>query len=230
MECRAVVSSLSDYIDSCDIWLSESEVQDIESHLVGCSKCQQVKLDLTEIKSAARELPLHTPPGALWTRIANELEAELPRSERPTRIEMRTLSLWERVKARRLTFTLPQLTGALAFAVVLIFLGFLSWPNRTPDDLDLINISGAQTALLQDEDQIKAEIERKLSVINVRKEHWDPQVRAEFETNLSKIEESLSDSRRKLQANPGDRIQQQMVLTLYNEKRQLLEDMERLKW
>jgi hypothetical protein len=229
MECRAVVSSLSDYIDSHGQGLPESEVREIEKHLVACSRCQLVKSDLTEIRSAARELPLHTPPRALWTRILNELEDELPSSERVTRIETLGPSWWERLKARNFTITLPQLAGA-GVAAALIVTVFLIGGNQSSGTREQIPITAAQTALLENEDRIRAEIERKLAAINERKAKWDPEVRAEFERNLSKIEESLNESRRKLEANPGDKMQQQMVLNLYTEKHQLLDDMERLKW
>jgi hypothetical protein len=209
------------------MWLSDSEVREIESHLVECPKCQGVKLELIEIRSAARELPLHTPSRALWTRIENIVEAELPKSERPTLIDPEASSWWERFKSRKFTLSLPQLAGAVAVAMVFFIFGVsnLSTPNQTK-----LDFSGAQNALLPDEDQIKADLERRLSGINTRKTKWDPQRRVEFERHLNKIEDSLKSSRQKLQTNPSDKVQQQMVLTLYSEKRQLLDDVERLKW
>jgi hypothetical protein len=227
MECRVVVSSLSDYLDGQDMWLSEAEVNEIKKHLGDCRKCQSVKLELTEIRTAARELPLHTPPRALWTRIANLVEAELPKSERPTLIDAPEMGWWGRFKSRRFTLTLPQLVGAGTLAVALIVFGVSNMSGPSPAKL---SFSGVQNALLPDEDQIKAELERRLSAINARKANWDPQMRTEFERHLNKVEDSLKHSRQRLQVNPGDKVQQQMVLTLYHEKRQLLEDVERLKW
>ncbi|MCI0338716.1 MAG: zf-HC2 domain-containing protein [Acidobacteria bacterium] len=231
MECRAVVSSMSDYIDKHEMWLSDIEVREIETHLIACSKCQSIKLELTEVRTAARELPLHTPSRALWARIAKEIEPEVPRSERPTRVERPALSWWARMKSRQFSFTLPQLAGAGALAAALIVFGLFRTSNQDQRDFNIIKAPTAlQTALLPGEDTIKAEIERRLSVINGRKMNWDPQVRDDFERHLNKIEESLRYSRQTLQNNPDDRVQQQMVLTLYHEKRQLLEDVERLKW
>lgn len=227
MECRVVVSSLSDYIDGRDMWLSVSEVREIETHLGTCSNCRSVKLDLTEIRTAARELPLHTPQRALWTRVANIIETELPKSERRTRLEMPELGWWERFKSRKFTISLPQLVGAGALAMALIAFGTSNIPTGTPGRN---YITGGQMALLPEEDQIKADLERRLAAINARKVKWDPQIRNDFDKHLGKIEESLKDSRQKLLTNPGDMVQRQMVLTLYNEKRQLLDDVERLKW
>lgn len=231
MECRAVVGSLSDYLDGREMWLSGNEIREIESHLAGCPTCQNVKLELTDIKMSARELPLHTPPRAMWTRIVNEIEAELAPSERPTREEFPEASWWERLKERRFTFTLPQIAGAGALAAALVVFGLFSFSSKNPGQLNIKGaISGAQAALLPDEDQIKAEIERRLTLINARKTNWDPQARADFDRHLDQIEESLKTCRQALQSNPSDKLQQQMVRALYSEKRQLLDDVERLKW
>jgi hypothetical protein len=228
MECRAVVSSLSDYID---MWISESEAREIESHLVSCSNCQTVRLELNEIRTAARELPLHSPSRALWGRIAAEIEPEMPQADNPAPIKRPELNWWERLKSRRFTFTLRQLAGASALAAALVIIAMFGTTAPTTSDFGLKKGSQAlQTALLPNEDRIKADLERKLSAINSRKRNWDPEVRADFERHLNKIDASLRNSRQILQINPHDGVQQQMVLTLYNEKRQLLEDVERLKW
>jgi Putative zinc-finger len=226
MECRAVVSSLSDYIDK---WMSESEAREIESHLVTCPNCQTVRLELNEIRTAARELPLHTPSRALWVRIAAEIEPEMP--DNPAPIEQAELNWWERLKSRRFTFTLPQLAGvsALVAALVIIVMFGTTTPTRSNFDLNR-GPRALQTALLPDEDRIRADLAQRLSAINSRKENWDPEFRADFERHLNKIDDSLRSSRQILQINPDDGVQQQMVLTLYHEKRQLLEDVERLKW
>jgi hypothetical protein len=226
MECRAVVSSLSDYIDK---WMSESEAREIESHLVTCPNCQTVRLELNEIRTAARELPLHTPSRALWARIAAEIEPEMP--DNPAPIEQPELNWWERLKSRRFTFTLPQLAGASALVAALVIIAMFGTTTPTRSNYDLNRGPRAlQMALLPDEDRIRAELAQRLSAINSRKENWDPEFRAEFERHLNKIDDSLRSSRQILQINPDDGVQQQMVLTLYHEKRQLLEDVERLKW
>jgi hypothetical protein len=228
MECRAVVSSLSDYID---MWMSESESREIESHLVTCPSCQTVRLELNEIRTAARDLPVHTPSRALWARITAEIETEIPLTDNLTPIERPEMNWWERLKSRRFTFTLPQLAGASALVAALVIIVMFGTTPPTRSNFDLKQRSGAlQTALLPDEDRIRAELEQRLSAINSRKGNWDPEVRAEFERHLNKIDDSLRNSRQILRISPDDGVQQQMVLTLYNEKRQLLEDVERLKW
>lgn len=228
MECRAVIESLSDYLDGQGLWITESEKCSIEEHLAVCPACQNLKLELTEIKTAARELPLHTPPRAMWVRIANTLEAELPASERKTREEFPHETWWERLKARKLTLGFPQMVGAGALAVALFITGIFSLSSRKSTSGEF-NLTGVQTALLPDENEIKADLNRRLVEINKQKSNWEPQARATFEQRLAKIEASLDGCRKQLISNPADGSQQQALRALYDEKRHLLEEVERLR-
>lgn len=230
MECRAVIDSLSDYLDGQGTWFSENEKSSIEKHLDACPTCQNLKFELTEIKTAARELPLHTPPQAMWVRIANTLEAELPASERKTREEFPKETWWDRLKARQFTFTVPQMAGAGVLAAALIMAGIYGLSGQSPNtDPTKLSLVGVQTAFLPDEDQIKAELGRRLAEINKLKAGWNTQSRDDFERHLAQIEESLEKCRTELRANPDDKAHQQSLRNLYNEKRQLIENAERAK-
>lgn len=230
MECRAVMNSLSDYLDGQGTWMSGNEKSSIEKHLDTCPTCQSLKLELTEIKTAARELPLHTPPQALWVRIANTLEAELPASERKTREEFPKETWWDRLKARQFTFTIPQMAGAGVLSAALIIMGIYGLSGQSPKtDPTRLSLSGVQTAFLPDEDQIKADLNRRLDEISKLKASWSAQVRGDFEKQLKQVEESLEKCRTELRANPGDNAHQQTLRKLYNEKRQLIENAERAK-
>ena len=123
MECRAVVSSLSDYLDGRNIWASDDEVERIETHLTNCPTCLNLKLELSEIKNAARELPVHTPPLALWARISKAIEAEVPSENGPARETQNASGWWGRLNSRKFTFSLPQLAAAGAFVAILIVAG-----------------------------------------------------------------------------------------------------------
>lgn len=225
MECRAVIDSLSDYLDASAH--ADGEFNSIEDHLVTCPGCQSVRLQLTEIRIGARELPLHTPSRAMWVRILNVVATEVPAAERPTREELPPLSWWERLRARTFTFTVPQLAGASALTVALILVGIAGLTRLNPLALGL---NGAQTALLPDEDEIKADLDRRLAAINARKANWESPVREGFDQHLTRVEDSLNNCRQMLRNNPHDKVHQQMMRALYQEKRQLLEDVERLKW
>ncbi len=227
MECRAVVSSLSDYLDGRNIWVSDDEVEKIETHMTNCPACLNLKLELSELKNAARELPLHTPPPALWARISTTIEAEISTENGPARAIQNASGWWGRLNSRKFTFSLPQLAAAGAFVAMLIVAGISGIFGPNPPSL---NFRNAQSGLLPEEDEIKANLERRLGAINSRKEQWDSERRADFEQRINRIDESLKRCRHMLEGNPNDAVHQGMVRALYDEKRQLLEDVERLKW
>src|SRR5215813_188187 len=234
MECRAVINSLSDYLDSQNtplmvIGISDDEVEEIETHLTNCPACQNLKLELSEIKTAARELPLHTPPRAMWTRISNVIVAEMSAETAPLHQTQNVSGWWGRMKSRKLTVSFPQLAAVGALSMALIIAGISGIFSPHSGTLDF---SGAQTSmlLLPDEGEIKAQLERRMDQVNARKAKWDFQRRSEFEQRMIKIDESLNRCRYMLRDNPKDAVHQEMVRALYSEKRQLLEDVERLRW
>jgi len=228
MECRAVVSSLSDYLDGRNIWASDDEVEQIETHLTNCPACLNLKIELSEIKNAARELPLHTPPHALWARISKSIETEIPTENGPARETQNTSGWWGWLNSRKFTFSLPQLAAAGAFAAFLIVAGISGIFGPNPATLKFKEVQSG--LLLPEEVEIKANLERRLGAINSRKAQWDSQRRADFEEHMNRIDESLKQCRHMLEDNPNDAGRQEMVRSLYDEKRQLLEDVERLKW
>jgi hypothetical protein len=219
---------LSDYLDGRNIWASDDEVENIETHLANCHACRNLKLELSEIKNAARELPLHTPPPALWARISKAIGAEISTENGPARSTQNSSGWWGWLNSRKFTFSLPQLAAAGAFAAILIVAGVSGiFGEKSPP----LKLRGAQSSLLlPEEDEIKANLERRLGAINARKAQWDSQRRAEFEQHMNMIDESLKRCRDMLEDNPNDAGRQEMVRALYDEKRQLLEDVERLKW
>lgn len=228
MNCQAVIESLSDYLDGQENRIADSEKLSIEEHLVACPTCQNLKFELTEIKTAARELPLHTPQPALWIRIANTLEAELPSSERKTREEFPQETWLEWMKRRLAAYTLPQMAGASAMAIALVIAGIYGIFGFNATKPEQLSLTAAQSALLPDENEIKAELDRLLVQVNAQKVSWKPQVRADFEVQLAKIENLVEDCRQQLIANPSDQIRQNTLRGLYNEKRQLLKNAEKL--
>jgi Putative zinc-finger len=228
MECRAVVSSLSDYLDGRNIWESDDEVEQIETHLTNCPTCRNLKLELSEIKNASRELPLHTPPTALWARISKAVEAEISTENGPASETQKASGWWGWMNSRKFTFSLPQLAAAGAFAAILIVAGISGIFGEKPSPLNFRNAQGS--LLLPEEDEIKKNLERRMGAINARKAQWDLERRSDFEQRMNRIDESLKRCRNMLEDNPNDAGRQEMVRALYDEKRQLLEDVERLKW
>jgi len=236
MECRTVAGLLSEYIEAREgkqTALTSSQHETITTHLKGCANCQALQGELQEIYLAARELPLRTPPKALWARIANQIEIEQATQSSTTspstvRGSRGLAGWWEQFRRQTFIFSLPQMAGAGALAMVLLMAGVYQLSTRNGStEIDFTRLQGA---LLREENSKRAEIERKMEAINERKANWDPEFRADFERQLSKIEESLRQCQARLAESPNDLTQVQKMLDLYEEKRQLLEDVERLNW
>lgn len=229
MECRTVAGMLSEYVESLDgkrTALTASEQKAIGTHLQKCAGCRGLQGELQEIRLAARELPVHTPPASLWTRIANQIEIEQAGSQAKAPASA-TPSWWERLRRQTFIFSLPQMAGAAALALILLSVTIYQFNNArqgTPE----IDFTRLQGALLREETSKRAEIERKLAAINEQKGNWDPERRADFDRQMNKIEASLKQCQEQLARDPNDLTQVQKMLDLYEEKRQLLEDVERL--
>ena len=221
MECRVVVSSLSDYLDGS---LATQEIQSIETHLTQCAPCNSVKADLSQICLAAQDLPLRTPSRALWVRIQNELELEVAAPGKLLEHKAPKESWWKSWSERRFTFTLPQLAGASALAFSLMVFGLY---HTLHNDKSL----GAETStnvVLPMEQELQSKIQQKAINISTRRQTWNPQIRTVYDTHLQRIDNSLSHVRQTL-VTTRDQDQQKLLMDLYNEKLQLMEDFERIE-
>ena len=224
MDCRSVIHSLSDYLDGS---LTHQDSHSIESHLRHCQPCHTVRIELQEIRSVARELPLHTPPRALWARIQQEIESEQTLPARAAAVKSQ--SWWQRLGEKKFTFTLPQLAGTGVLAASLFtFVAVRSVsvsqinqpPVRRPFEMNLVLNPAVQA--------MQARIEERLNQLNTRKASWDPQMKQVFDEHLKRIDSSLATTRQALQ-NDSDPDQQQILVDLYKEKLQVLEDFDKLK-
>jgi hypothetical protein len=221
MECRVVISSLSDYLDGS---LANQEIQFIETHLSHCAPCNTVKADLSQICLAAKELPLRTPPRALWTRIQNEIELEAVLPGKQPEAKAQKAGWWKSMSERRFTFNLPQLAGASALAFSLMVFGMYHALHRDPN----VATEASVNALLPMETEMQSKIQQKANTLNTRRQTWNPQIRTVYDTHLQRIDSSLNRVRQTL-VTTRDQDQQKMLMDLYNEKLQLMEDFERIE-
>lgn len=219
MECRSVINSLSDYLDGS---LAAPQVQSIETHLIECNPCNSVKSDLSQICVAAKELPLRTPPNALWTRIQNEIALE----EQPAGWDAAPKSSWWKAwNERKFTFSLPQLagTGALAFSLMVFGLYHAFHQDRaavSPTD------AAAATSVLPIETEWQLKVQNRAMQLNPRRALWTQETRATFDSHIQRIDTSMSRIRQAVVMS-RDKEQQQLLVDLYNEKLQLMEDFEK---
>jgi anti-sigma factor RsiW len=216
MECLSVRETLSEYIDGS---LPEAQSLQLAGHLTECDGCQSLELQLSEIRSAARDLPLHTPSKALWTRISNVIEAEGLINDPRATMPMKKETFLDRLRHAWASLSGPQLVGAGALATVLIMFGAVGvYQQLSPADRN-----GISTAMLAEESQLKAEFELKLSALKAKMTGWNTQQRSAFEGDLQRIEKSIESCRQQMQAHPHDAQYVEQMRKLYAEKTALLE-------
>ena len=66
LNCAECEEKLSDYLEQL---LGEDERKTVELHLKSCLLCSELVSGVTQVITAAREFPVHTPPAWLATRI-----------------------------------------------------------------------------------------------------------------------------------------------------------------
>lgn len=217
MECLILRTKLSDYVDGD---LPETEAHQFAMHLTECESCQKLELQLAEIRMAARDLPLHTPSKALWTRISNTIEAEGliadPRATRPMKKET-WLDHW---RERWATLSFPQLVGVGALATLLMAFGSIGIYRQFNG---VVNMGAMQTSVLPEESKLKAEFDRKFNAFKAQMGGWDAQRRNAFESDLSRLEKSIETCRQQLAARPQDAQLLEQMRNLYAEKSALLD-------
>ena len=217
MECLTIKNTLSDYIDG---GLPETEANQYASHMVGCESCQRLELQLAEIRSAARDLPLHTPSKALWTRISNVIEAEGLIADPRATLPMKKETLLDRWRERWAALSFPQLAGAGALAALLVAFGSIGFYRQFRE---VLTMGGLQASLLPEESKLKSEFDRKFAAVKAKMAGWDAQRRTAFETDLQRLEKSIAAGRQQLQADPQNAQKLAALRQLYAEKSALLD-------
>ncbi len=217
MECLNVRNTLSDYLDN---GLPETETHQFAAHLTGCEHCQKLELQLAEIRMAARDLPLHTPSKALWVRISNTIEAEgLIADPRATR-SMKKETWLDALRHAWASLSFPQLAGAGALAALLVAFGSIGIYRQFNG---LVNMGAMQTNMLTEESNLKAEFDAKFNAFKAKMSGWDAQRRTAFESDLSRLEQSIDTCRQQLTAHPQDAQLVEQMRKLYAQKSALLD-------
>ncbi|MEP7271293.1 MAG: zf-HC2 domain-containing protein [Acidobacteriota bacterium] len=223
MDCKIVVSSISEFIDG---GLATQETHIVEEHLSACPSCSTIKQDLDGLRHAAQGLSLHTPSSTLWLRIRAEAEAETSGRFAPSPREAPS-SWWGRFLDRKITFSLPQFAGAGVMVAFLMVSGGYFIREYVNEKPSIGPRDGVATILVPD---LEETLRSQVSEFNQRKISWDPSVRADFEHHLQQIDQSIEGCRLILAQNPADQTQRAMARVLVDEKIRLLKDSSRLKW
>jgi hypothetical protein len=244
MNCEKCQELLSDFLDGA---MNGEDQATFNSHLEECFPCFNIHAEMNSIVSFCREHrgEYIAPPNeqAMWVRIRNTIEIDSNTAARaaqnPT-AAARPESWWSRMMGRSWELSLPQVAAAVVAIIVVASLATifgLRGFQQIGTDNNVASNGGSRggfaltgdgkaselnSRLLQQQQQIKYWSQ----LVEERKAHWNPQVRADFEHNLNLLDESVQESLQKLSARPGehDEVTEEMLNSALNDKMQLLKE------
>jgi len=224
MNCEICQELIHDLIDGS---ITQRDEFTLNTHLKECLDCDSVRRDLASIVTFARTQreEYQAPPNehALWLRIRNSIEADLP--SRAAANTERQPSFFGRLLGHSWELSLPQL-AAFAVAIVLLVslatvVGLRRWggyggPSAQPQD----QASNVNDRFWQRRQVIDYWNQR----VEVNKARWSPEMRDTFDRNLKEIDKAIASSLEDLKRNPHDEVSEQMLNESFNDKLNLLKD------
>jgi hypothetical protein len=224
MNCDTCQELIHDLIDGS---ISQRDESTLNTHLKECLDCEGVRQDLASIVGFCRTQRGHyeAPPNeqALWLRIRNVIEAELPANVVANPVPRR--SFLGRLMGQSWELSLPQLTASVVAIVLLVSLvtvvGLRRWGGYP------VPVPPAQA----EASNINDRVWQRQQVINywnqrieLNKMRWSPEMRATFDRNMKFIDEAVGNALDELKRNPHDEISEQMLNEAMNDKLTLLKD------
>jgi hypothetical protein len=222
MNCETCQDLIHDLIDGS---ITQRDEFTLNTHLRECLNCDSVRQDLASIVGFCRTQRgvYEAPPNeqALWLRIRNTIEAELPgRVNTNTERRPSFLSRW---MGRSWELSLPQLAASAVAIVLLVSLatvvGLRRWGGygNTATQVEVSNI-----------DQRFSERRQVIEYWNQRveqvKARWRPDMRESFERNMKAIDEAVVNSMNEFRRNPQDEFNEKMVNESLDTKLAMLKD------
>ena len=224
MNCETCQELIHDLIDGS---ISQRDESILNTHLKECLDCEGVRQDLASIVGFCRTQrgQYEAPPNerAMWLRIRNVIEAELP--AKPTADAEPRRSFLGRLMGHTWELSLPQLAASAAAIVLLVSLatvvGVRRWGGYTgPLPQAQADASTASDRTLQRRQALNYWNQR----VELNKARWSAELRETFERNLKVIDEAVANSMNELNRNPHDEISEQMLNEALNDKLQLLQE------
>jgi len=222
MNCETCQDLIHDLIDGS---ITQRDEFTLNTHLSECLDCESVRQDLESIVAFSRTQRgiYEAPPNeqALWLRIRNTIEAELP-SRLNTNTERRPsfLSRWMGLSWE---LSLPQLAASAVAIMLLVSLatvvGLRRWGGYGTGvtQVDASNVSARFSERQQAIEYWNQRVEQL-------KARWRPGTREAFERNMKVIDESVANSMNEFQQNPQDEFSEQMVKESLDAKLAMLKD------
>ncbi len=224
MNCETCQELIQDLIDGS---ISQRDEFTLNTHLKECLDCDGVRQDLASIVGFARTQreEYATPPNehALWLRIRNSIEAELP--SRVAANTERQTSFFGRLMGQSWQLSLPQLAASAVAIVLLVSLatvvGLRRWGGygvpAAPPEVEASNVNDLMWRHRQ-------AIEYWNQRVELRKAHWTPEMRANFNDTLAVIDQQVADSLNELKQKPHDNVSEELLNESLKIKLQFLKD------
>jgi hypothetical protein len=224
MNCETCQELIHDLIDGS---ITQRDESTLNTHLKECLDCDSVRQDLAAIVGFCRTQrgQYEAPPNeqALWLRIRNSIEAEIPSRTAVTAEPRR--SLLTRLMGHTWELSFPQLAASTAAIVLLVSLvtvvGLRRWgapvtPSVTPQ---------AEASEVADRfSQRRQVIDYWNARVELNKARWSPEMRETFDRNMKVIDQAVADSLNELNRNPHDEVSEQMLNESLNDKLALLKE------
>jgi hypothetical protein len=225
MNCETCQELIHDLIDGS---ISQTDEFTLNTHLKQCLDCDSVRQDLTSIVGFCRTQrgQYEAPPNerALWLRIRNVIEAEIPSRIVATPAPRR--SFLGRLMGHTWELSLPQLATSAVAIVLLVSLatvvGLRRWGGYgVPATVTQVAASNENDQVWQRQQQVISYWNQRIEVNKVR---WSPEMRATFDRNMKFIDEAVANALEDLKRNPHDEVSEQMLNEALNDKLTLLQD------
>ena len=227
MNCETCQELIHDLIDGS---ITQRDELTLNTHLKECLDCESVRQDLASIVGFCRTQrgQYDAPPNeqAMWLRIRNVIEAELPR--RPSYVAGNAesqQSFFGRLMGRTWELSLPQLATSTVAIVLLVSLvtvvGLRRWGGYgVPPAPEQVEASNVNDRIWQRRQVIDYWNQR----VELNKARWSSEMRETFERNMQVIDQAVANSLDELKRNPHDEISEQMLNESLNDKLALLKE------
>ena len=186
---------LSEYVDG---ELDTATTAAIEAHLRGCAACAGTVSELRSVMTRARGLVDRQPDRDLWPGIARRLG-------QPSGVT--SLSLWKRMRRRRVSVSVPQLAAAgvalLLVSTGALWLGLTSGgtPSVAPLPAPGLVVATPVAGVLSEFQPVVSELEQ---VLATRRDRLDTTTVRVIEESLETIDRAIADAVAALEQDPAN--------------------------
>jgi len=230
MNCEKYQDLLSDFIDGS---LNPEIHNQVKGHLSACGICAEARSDLDAIVVFCREhrgeydaVPNER---ALWLRISNIIESELPVSS-PVAVP-KSAGWWFRLMNRSWELSFPQLAASVAALVIVVSLVTVVGLSRFNFGSSSSGVQSSGLTLPSSNVPVEVRYRQQQQMIDywnqrveLNKARWNPQMRETFDRNMSVIDAAVNDSLRQLNQNPHDEVSEEILNAAMNDKVELLRE------